>query len=153
MSKTTLIKILSLSVGITIGLSILFGLAGSTIIGTFWGWFWLSFLGQVVVFALANSYFLQKDSIVVQQIENEALDKLSKFTIRLSCAYCGTSNTLPIILGQKNTFVCESCNQTNSVSINFMATTITTPIESLAFSKLESKPTETNPNSIVITKQ
>lgn len=125
------IKVLLLSIGSSSLLSTLFGFAGSSIIGTFWGWFWLSLLIQFLAFAMFNSYLLKKDETVLQQNELELLDKLSKFTIKLTCAYCQQTNSLPVQLNKRNTFKCESCNQVNGVSMQFMATTITTPIESV----------------------
>jgi transcription elongation factor Elf1 len=130
MIKTTL-TILAVSFGLTIAISTLFGFAGSTIIGTFWGWFWVSLLVQVIGFAIVNSFLLQRDNALNQQIELEALDKLSKFTIKLTCAYCQQSNITPIQLDTKNTFKCESCNQVNGISMQFMSTTLTSPIDSV----------------------
>jgi hypothetical protein len=130
MNKTILL-VIGISVGLTCLISTLFGFAGSTIIGTFWGWFWVTFLIQFVGFIVFNSYLIQRDSLSQQQIEVEALDKLSKFTIKLTCAYCQQYNTTPIQLNQKNTFKCESCNQVNGISMQFMATTLTSPIESV----------------------
>ena len=130
MNKLNLL-VLGLSIAITTVVSSLFGLAGSTIIGTFWSWFWISLLVQFIGFVAYNSYLIQKDNIVMQQTELEALDKLSKFTIKLTCAYCQQANILPIQLNQRNTFKCEGCNQVNGVSMQFMATTLTTPIESV----------------------
>jgi hypothetical protein len=130
MNKTILL-VIGISVGLTCLISTLFGFAGSTIIGTFWGWFWVTFLIQFVGFIVFNSYLIQRDSLSQQQIELEALDKLSKFTIKLTCAYCQQYNTTPIQLNQKNTFKCESCNQVNGISMQFMATTLTSPIESV----------------------
>jgi hypothetical protein len=125
------VKVLGLSLGITSVVSTLFGFAGSTIIGTFWGWFWISLLVQVIGFLVVNSYLVQQDVTLFQQTELDALEKLSKFMIRLLCAYCQQPNTTPIQLNQRNTFKCESCNQVNGVSMQFMATTLTTPIESV----------------------
>jgi hypothetical protein len=130
MNKTILL-VIGISVGLTCLISTLFGFAGSTIIGTFWGWFWVTFLIQFVGFIVFNSYLIQRDSLQQQQVELEALDKLSKFTIKLTCAYCQQYNTTPIQLNQKNTFKCESCNQVNGISMQFMATTLTSPIESV----------------------
>jgi hypothetical protein len=126
-----IILLVSISLGTTFLVSSLFGLAGSTIIGTFWGWFCVSLLVQFIVFGIANSYLIQRDYIAIQQQDLEALDKLSKFSIRISCGYCEQANTIPIQLNQKNTFKCESCNQVNGVSMQFMATTLTTPVESV----------------------
>jgi len=130
MNKTILL-VIGISVGLTCLISTLFGFAGSAIIGTFWGWFWVTFLIKFVGFIVFNSYLIQRDSLSQQQIEVEALDKLSKFTIKLTCAYCQQYNTTPIQLNQKNTFKCESCNQVNGISMQFMATTLTSPIESV----------------------
>jgi hypothetical protein len=127
----TIALVIGISVGLTCLISTLFGFAGSSIIGTFWGWFWVTFLIQFVGFVVFNSYLIQRDSLQQQQVELEALDKLTKFTIKLTCAYCQQYNTTPIQLNQKNTFKCESCNQVNGVSMQFMATTLTSPIESV----------------------
>jgi hypothetical protein len=123
--------VLGISLGITSLISTLFGFAGSAIIGTFLGWFWVSFLVQVIGFAAINSFLIQRDNAINQQVEINALEQLSKFTIKLACAHCQQYNTTPIQLNKRNTFKCESCNQVNGVSMQFMATTLTTPIESV----------------------
>jgi len=127
----TFILITLISVGLTCLISTLFGFAGSTIIGTFWGWFWITILIQFIGFLIINSYLIQKDNLQRQQAELETLDKLAKFSIKLTCAYCQQYNVTPIQLNQKNTFKCESCNQVNGISMQFMATTLTSPIESV----------------------
>ena len=124
------IKVLILSIFCTSIVSTLFGFAGSSIIGTFWGWFWVSLLVQFIGFVAYNSYLIQKDDIALQQTEIQALEQMSKFVIRLNCAYCNQQSNVPIQLNRKNTFKCESCNQVNGVSMQFLATTITTPIPS-----------------------
>lgn len=130
MTKITTIILLA-SLTITGLVSTLFGYAGQNIIGTFWGWFWVSALFQFIGFVAYNSYLIQRDDAVLRQTEIEALEKLSKFTIQLNCAYCQQSNVLPIQLNKRNTFKCESCNQVNGVSMQFMATTLTTPVQSV----------------------
>jgi hypothetical protein len=125
------LTIVGISLGITCFVSALFGLAGSSIIGTFWGWFWISLLIQFIGFVLYNSFLIQRDNTLNQQVEIESLDKLSKFTVKLTCAYCQQANAIPIQLNQRNTFKCESCNQVNGVSMQFMATTLTTPLETV----------------------
>ena len=127
----TLALIAGISIGLTCLISTIFGFAGASIIGTFWGWFWVSLLVQVIGFACYNSYLIKQDQVRNQMLELETLDKISKFTVKLSCAYCQQFNTIPILLNQKNTFKCESCNQVNGVSMQFMATTLTSPIESV----------------------
>ncbi len=130
MNKFTL-TVLGTSIGITCLISTLFGFAGSTIIGTFWGWFWISLLVQFLAFLAINSFLIQRDNALTQQAEMETLNALSKFTVKLTCAYCQQANVAPIQLNQRNTFKCESCNQVNGISMQFMATTLTSPIESV----------------------
>ena len=130
MNKLTL-TVLGISLGTTCLVSTLFGFAGSSIIGTFWGWFWISLLVQFIGFVAYNSFLIQRDQAINQQAEIETLDKLAKFTIKVTCAYCQQANVTPIQLNQRNTFKCESCNQVNGISMQFMATTLTSPIESV----------------------
>jgi len=119
------------SLSITVILSTLFGFAGSSIYGKFWGWFWITFLFQFVGFIAWNSFLIQKEEAFQQKAAIDTLDKFSKFAVRLNCAYCKQPNNVPIQLNQKNSFKCESCNQTNGVYMQFAATTLTTPIESV----------------------
>jgi hypothetical protein len=136
------IKVILLSISLSCVLSALFGFAGSSIVGTFWAWFWIAMLSLFVLFALGNSFLLKRDELEVQQNEIEMLEKISKFTIKLACAYCQQANTLPIQLNQRNTFKCESCNQVNGVSMQFMATTLTTPVQSVKLPVDESNSVE-----------
>lgn len=130
MNKTSFIVLL-VSLTLTSLVSTLFGFAGQTIIGTFWGWFWISLLVQFIGFVAYNSYLIQKDDIAMQRAEVETLEQLAKFSVQLSCSYCNQSNVTPIQLNKRNTFKCESCNQVNGVSMQFMATSLTTPIQSV----------------------
>lgn len=130
MNKFNLI-ILAASVSLTSVISTLFGFAGRTIVGTFWGWFWVSLLIQFIGFMAYNSYLIQKDNLALQKAEINALEQFSKFSVRLTCAYCEQATAVPIQLNQRNTFKCEGCNQVNGVSMQFMATTLTTPINSV----------------------
>jgi hypothetical protein len=123
--------ILVLSLLGTAIISAVFGFAGSSIVGTFWGWFWISFATQIIGFLIWNSYLLQQQSNFNQQTELALLEQISKFAVRLSCAYCKQQNDVPIQLNEKNTFKCDSCNQTNGIYMQFTATTLTTPLESV----------------------
>ena len=130
MNKFNLVLLTS-SLALTSLISALFGFAGQTIIGTFWGWFWVTFLVQFLGFISYNSFLIQKDNIALQKAEVEALEHFSKFAVKLSCAYCQYSTTTPIQLNKRNTFKCDGCNQVNGVSMQFMATTLTTPVQSV----------------------
>lgn len=123
--------ILGLSLAATIVVASLFGFIGPMIVGTFWGWFWVTLLLQVVCFVAFNSYLIQRDNVASELAQIQAFETFSKFTIQLSCAYCQRQNVVPIQLNQRNTFKCESCNQANGVTMQFSATTLTTPVESV----------------------
>jgi hypothetical protein len=128
-TNRTEILIVALSILITCVFSAIFGFAGSSIYGKFWGWFWVTFLLQVIGFAVWNSFLSQKEFNAQQEAEINALEQLSKFSVQLTCAYCKQPNTTPIQLNQKNTFKCGSCNQVNGVFMQFTSTTLTTPVE------------------------
>tara|TARA_R110000868_G_scaffold40267_3_gene139157 strand:- start:1619 stop:2059 length:441 start_codon:yes stop_codon:yes gene_type:complete len=123
--------VLGISISSTFLISTIFGFAGGAIIGTFWAWFWISFLIQVIAFAVWNSFLIQKSDAIAQLAEIQLLEQLSRFVIQLSCAYCKQPNNVPIQLNAKNTFKCESCNQVSGVFMQFTATTLTTPVESV----------------------
>jgi transcription elongation factor Elf1 len=127
MNKQSIIVALA-SLFLTAAFATLFGFAGRSIVGTFWSWFWISTLSMFVVFGIINSYFISKDINLLQKNEIEILEQLSKFTITVNCAYCQQQNNVPIQLNARNTFKCESCNQVNGISMQFMATSITTPL-------------------------
>lgn len=127
----TEILILLISVGLTLFFSTIFGFAGRAVIGTFWAWFAITLCVQVIGFALYNSQSTRKEEIERQKVEVLALEQLSKFSVKLKCAYCNHPTVIPIQLNQKNTFKCESCKQINGVAMQFSATTITTPIQSV----------------------
>lgn len=128
--KTQLL-IIAVSLFVTALFSSLCGVCGSMIVGSFWGWFWVSFLVQFIGFIAWNSYLLQREKETQFKLELEELETLSKFIVRLSCAYCGQNHDVPIRLNVRNNFKCTSCNQSNGVHMQFSATQITTPIESV----------------------
>jgi hypothetical protein len=130
MKKTELL-ILGTSLIITSLISTVFGFAGSSIIGTFWSWFWLSNAVQLILFVSINSILLQRDRAITEQLNVQAFEQFSKFSIKLVCSYCQQTNVTPIQLNQKNTFKCESCNQVNGVFMQFTATPLTTPVDSI----------------------
>jgi transposase-like protein len=76
------------------------------------------------------------------QLSIEEMEAISKFAVNLSCAYCGQKHQVPIQLNRKNAFKCEGCKQTNGVFMQFTATTLTTPIESVKIPLPESESAE-----------
>lgn len=134
--KTFILKperlVILLSLSFTMLVSFVVGVGGALITGKFWGFFLIAFGIQFIVFAIVNTMLQRKDTIEGVKVINQQLEALSKFTIRLSCAYCQTQNVTPIQLNQENRFKCESCNQVNSIKMQFIAAQITTPLEKIA---------------------
>ena len=125
------ITVALISVSLTLLFASLFGFAGSAVIGTFWGWFWLSLLVLVVGFSIVNSYLIRKDQMIREAVDLETLRELTKMSVNLECAYCQQRAIVPILLNQRNTFKCDSCNQINGISMQFVATALTSPIDSV----------------------
>lgn len=123
------IVIIALSLLGTSIISALLALAASTLIGSFWSWFVITFVLQIIGFSVWNSLLIQKQNNFLRETELAELEQLSKFSIKISCAYCSQPNDCQIQLNQKNTFKCQSCNQVNGIYMQFTATTLTTPIE------------------------
>jgi len=120
--------VLLISLGFTTLVSVLVGTGGYLIANKFWGFFVIAFCIQFIIFAIVNTFLLRKDAIESVALINEQMDKLAKFTVRLTCSYCSQSNVVPIILNQENRFKCDSCNQVNGVKMQFFSTQITTPL-------------------------
>ena len=131
---------IAISLLITAIFSCLVGFAGASLYGPFWSWFTLSFLIQVVVFVVWNSYLIQKDNQLAARAEFETMKTNPTIGARLTCAYCNQSNDVQVQLNKKNTFKCVSCNQVSGIVIQLTSTTLTTPMDSV---KLPISQTET----------
>jgi hypothetical protein len=133
--KTFLIKpeilVTLISLGFTLLVSTVIGIGGVLITGKFWGYFLIAIGLQIIAFAVINTFLQRKDTIEGTKIINEQLEALSKFTVKLSCAYCQVPNTTPIQLNQENRFKCESCGQVNSIKMHFFTAQVTTPLTKL----------------------
>jgi hypothetical protein len=123
--------IVSLSILITSLISLCVGVGGLLITGQFWGFFVLAFILQFIIFAIVNTILIRKDQTEGTRLLNQQLEVASKYTLRLSCAYCKIPNLIPVVLNQENRFKCESCNQINGVKMQFFATQITTPLKKI----------------------
>jgi len=121
--------ILSLSFGITILISFLIAIGVYMFKGIFWSPFFIVTGFQFLFFIVTNTILQNRDANKIAELEIQALDKLSKFTIAIQCAYCKVPNTVPINLNQENRFTCTSCNQVNGIKMQFFTTQITSPIE------------------------
>jgi transposase-like protein len=57
-------------------------------------------------------------------------DRFSESIISVTCAYCGTSNYIPVRFDEDNSYECEGCGKTNSVYIKITTAQVTDIIDS-----------------------
>jgi hypothetical protein len=123
--------IISLSLLFTTVVSAVVGLGGLLLTTHFWGFFIIAFGIQFIIFAISNTVLQRKDIIEGTMVANQQLEALSKFTVRLVCAYCKQTNDVPVVLNQENRYKCGSCNQVNGVKMQFFSTQVTTPLSKI----------------------
>ena len=131
------IKILLLSISITLFVSFCISLGIYLLKGIFWTPFCITIGMQVFIFVIFNSFQSSKDAVIYEKLQNEALDTMSKFTIQVQCAYCKQSNITPIVLNKENKFACEGCKQVNGIKMQFFTTQLTTMIEKMEVHPLQ----------------
>ena len=64
-----------------------------------------------------------------KKLENDRIAEFTKQGVSIDCAYCNISNFVPIRLDVKNEFNCNSCNKSNAIYIDILATRTTTPLQ------------------------
>ena len=76
---------------------------------------------------------------IANKISNQILQNAAAFKvpIQLTCAYCNVVNRVPISLLDDNGFKCTTCNQPNSILIQFTTSRITQPLAPVIESNLE----------------
>jgi hypothetical protein len=113
---------------LVLSISSIAGCASYLFIGNFWFTFSFFVLLQYILYSFAlnilSNYFKEKT------IQKE-LDKLENLSTILDCAYCSTANVMTFIPDQheKIQFKCSSCNNNNSVVIQFIVARTTEPLE------------------------
>lgn len=115
----------------TIGISLIGGIPA-----LLWGFTLYNYLSlvsivlavQLFVGTLYNSYISSKTRISNNKLESERLMAESIQNIEISCAYCGTKNSVPVIIGIDNKFECTTCRETNSVLLSCSAARTTNAV-------------------------
>lgn len=134
MKEKPLIKQILFSFGVTAGIALLLaGLAHIAFNTNFWGWFGVIFVAQFVLFYILNTVLAQisanKAIRDAAKIQADAIDAaLATQSLSLDCAYCNTTNIVPVVISQENIFKCISCNSSNAVMMNFFAARVTNPV-------------------------
>lgn len=103
--------------------SALFGVAAYLCNKPFWVTFLLSFAAQIVTgYALATyTYSNYKKTVYLAE-----LDKLEKLSTILNCAYCNEPAVITFLPDQVPTLVCDKCQNSNSVKLQFTVARTTT---------------------------
>lgn len=85
----------------------------------YWKWFWVSFFGQFIVFALFNTTLKVWSQVQVNKLKVERLNAIDKNIAPIRCAACGDLNDVYINVKypDNNSFKCK-CGITNSVLIS-----------------------------------
>lgn len=110
--------------------------AVSGIVGTtFWSLdqgflkpFVLSIILQFIGFWIFNTISQRIFSIKERQLENERIAEFSKQGVEVDCAYCKTTNLVPVRFDVDNDFECVNCGKPNAIYIGVTVTQKTTPL-------------------------
>jgi len=86
------------------------------------------FAVQLFIGGAWNYYVDMKNLREQRKIDaaNELVDSVQN--IQICCAYCGAINTAAILVGDNNTFECNTCKEINSVILSCSAARTTHPI-------------------------
>ena len=85
---------------------------------------------QLAGFYIWNSLLQYKMKRHLITEETKRMEMYSSQGVETSCAYCGTSNFIPVRFDEDNSYECEGCGKTNSVYIKITTAQVTDIIES-----------------------
>ena len=76
-----------------------------------------AFVTQIAIFYLWNSYMQYRVRATLEAEETKRIEMYETQGVNSQCAYCNSMNFIPIRLGENNEYVCEDCDNTNSVYV------------------------------------
>lgn len=126
-----MLKRILFSLGITIAISSVLGLALSMFGYDFLKMFILAFVLHFIVFGLINYFAGIVMSSRLKHLQTEQLRLLSNQSAEVMCAACKVPAVVPITLGEDTKFICNKCNASNNVVITAEAVLLTTPVANL----------------------
>ena len=121
--------VITLIFGVIVGFAISYTLTldlTKTIVGTI--------LAQYIFFMLYNNYVSRKAESQMESELTLRIQEFSKQGVDLQCAYCKSSNYVPIRMDQDNTFVCEDCGKPNAVYLSLTTAQKTQSLDMLPLS-------------------
>jgi len=98
----------------------------------FWGVFFTATAIQIIVFYMFNTYLQYRTDRQSEQLLNDLESRKLKFTTKLACAYCKTSDDVIVDLNDVNTHTCEYCKQVNGIKVQVIATQTIKPVTNVA---------------------
>lgn len=112
----------------SIGLSLIAGLAALAFGGSFFFWSIITFIYQIVAFAIVNNIITFISKLKVRQWEIDILKEAKKNKIHMNCASCNELNEIVVNTAEDNKFICKDCGVENSVIVQIMNAQKTNPI-------------------------
>lgn len=88
----------------------------------------VAFVGQIVGYYIWSSFLTAITRTRIEQEQTKQVELFSQQGVDVSCAYCNTTNFIPIRMDDVNQFKCESCDKPNSVYIDVTVAQQTTPL-------------------------
>lgn len=76
-----------------------------------------AFVTQIAIFYLWNSYMQYRVRATLEAEETKRIEMYETQGVNSQCAYRNSMNFIPIRLGENNEYVCEDCDNTNSVYV------------------------------------
>jgi uncharacterized membrane protein YeaQ/YmgE (transglycosylase-associated protein family) len=107
------------------------GIVGSTFWSLDQGFlkpFILTIIIQFVGFWMFNTISQHIYNIKQKQLENERIAEFTKQGVEVECAYCKTTNLVPVRFDLDNDFECVNCEKPNAIYIGVTVTQKTTPL-------------------------
>ena len=105
------------SLGLTLAISLLFGLLFFFAGRGLWLPTGVAFLSQIVLWFILQYVGDIYVRIKAEEIENERIRELSRTAADVECSFCGAGTLIPVDLTIDNTFECEKCSKQNVVLI------------------------------------
>ena len=114
---------------------LLTGVIASIVGATFWSLdegflkpFVLTIILQFIGFWMFNTITQRIFQVKEKRLDNERIAEFSKQGVEVECAYCKTTNLVPVRFDIDNDFACVNCDKPNAIYIGVTVTQKTTPL-------------------------
>jgi len=125
----SVLLLFAISAMMTVLISSIAGVAGLLFHSSFWGWFSIALIIQLILGYFWNQHLDRTAGVEILSLQNKFADITNRQTIELNCAYCNFKNLVNIVLNKDNQFTCPNCQQINKINIKFTTLRTTTVLE------------------------